>query len=79
MAEEFTITPMRRLLKKAGDLRISEEAAEELRLVIGELGSKLALFAVQNTRIEGRKTILERDIRAAMQRLMDQEDWKTGN
>ncbi|TRO53442.1 histone, partial [Candidatus Bathyarchaeota archaeon] len=38
MAEEFTIAPVRRLLKKAGDLRINEEAANTLRDLIGEYG-----------------------------------------
>jgi histone H3/H4 len=79
MAEEFTITPMRRLLKKAGDLRISDEAAEEFRRVIGEIGSQLASFAVQNAGIEGRKTIIERDIRVGLQKLMDSEVRKNGD
>ena len=79
MAKEFTITPIRRLLKKAGDLRISEDAAEELRFIIGELGSKLASFAVQNALAEGRKTVLRKDIRVAMKRLMDLEDFINGN
>jgi histone H3/H4 len=71
MAQEFTITPMRRLLKKAGDLRISEEAAEELRNIIGDLGTQLASYAVQNALNEGRKTILERDIKVALEKLLD--------
>ena len=62
MAEEFTITTIRRLLKKAGNLRISEEAATTLRLCIGEYGAKLATLAVKNAEQDGRKTILERDI-----------------
>jgi histone H3/H4 len=71
MAQEFTITPMRRLLKKAGDLRISEEAAEELRNILGDLGTQLASYAVQNALNEGRKTILERDIKVALEKLLD--------
>ena len=71
MAQEFTITPMRRLLKKAGDLRISEEAAEALRNIIGDLGTQLASYAVQNALNEGRKTILERDIKVALEKLLD--------
>jgi histone H3/H4 len=71
MAQEFTISPMRRLLKKAGDLRISEEAAEELRNILGDLGTQLASYAVQNALNEGRKTILERDIKVALQKLLD--------
>ena len=42
MAEEFTLASMRRLLRQNGDLRVSEGAAEELRAVIGEYGSRIA-------------------------------------
>ena len=48
MAEEFTIAPFRRLLKKAGDVRISPEAAEEMRRQIGVYGKRLAQEAVAN-------------------------------
>jgi histone H3/H4 len=62
MAEEFTIAPMRRLLKKAGGLRINETAANALRMCIGDYGKKVAEYAVKNVIREERKTILERDI-----------------
>ena len=62
MAEEFTIAPIRRLLKKAGDLRINEEAANALRECIGEYGAKIAEKAVKYAQDDGRKTVLERDI-----------------
>ena len=62
MAEEFTIAPIRRLLKKAGDLRINEDAANTLRECIGEYGSKIAEIAVKYAQDDGRKTVLERDI-----------------
>ena len=74
MAEEFTIAPIRRLLKKAGDVRINEEAANQLRSYIGEYGRIIADFAVQNAINEGRKTVLERDIRAAASRVWEPED-----
>jgi histone H3/H4 len=69
MAEEFTIAPIRRLLKKAGDLRISEESAELLRIYVGEYCSELAKFAVKYAEAEGRKTILERDIKKAAEKV----------
>lgn len=65
MAEEFTLAPMRRLLRKHGDLRVSEGAAEELRAVVGEYGSRVAEAAMANALDEGRKTVLDRDVRAA--------------
>ena len=65
MAEEFTLAPMRRLLRKHGDLRISEGAAEELRAVIGEYGKRVAVAAIAHAQGEGRKTVLDRDVRQA--------------
>ncbi|HDI53043.1 MAG TPA: histone [Candidatus Bathyarchaeota archaeon] len=56
---------MRRLLKRFGDLRVSVEASEELRRVIGEYGERIARAAAANALREGRKTILARDVRAA--------------
>jgi histone H3/H4 len=65
LTEEFTLAPMRRLLRKHGDLRVSEGAAEELRAVVGEYGSRVAEAAMANALDEGRKTVLDRDVRAA--------------
>jgi histone H3/H4 len=65
MAEEFTLAPMRRLIKKQGDVKISEEAAEEMRRAVGEVAERIAEAAVENARRDGRKTVLERDIRSA--------------
>ena len=76
MAEDFTIAPFRRMLKKAGDLRISEEATEELRIVIGELGTAFAAEAVRIAEPENRKTVLERDIKRAVSKvLVSGEEW----
>ena len=65
MAEEFTIAPIRRLLKKAGKLRINEGAANKLRDYIGEYGHLVAERAIELAKKDGRKTVLERDIRGA--------------
>ncbi|MGD2142325.1 MAG: NFYB/HAP3 family transcription factor subunit [Candidatus Bathyarchaeota archaeon] len=65
MAEEFTVAPMRRLLKKHGDLRISDGAAEELRRAVGEYGSMVAEAAISIAQKDGRRTVLDRDVIAA--------------
>lgn len=65
MAEEFTIAPIRRLLKKAGKLRINEGAANKLRDYIGEYGQLVAERAVELAKKDNRKTVLERDISGA--------------
>ena len=69
MAEEFTLAPIRRLFKKRGDLRVSEGAAEELRRALGEYGSSLAEAAIAIAKEDGRKTVLERDVFAAKDRI----------
>lgn len=68
MAEEFTLAPMRRLLKKYGDMKVSEEACEEMRLVIGEYAAKIAKKAISIAKEENRKTLLARDVREAQRR-----------
>jgi histone H3/H4 len=74
VAEEFTVAPMRRLLKKAGDLRISPDAAQELRRAVGIYGLRVAQLAVETAQSEGRKTVLERDIKAATDRVWYSEE-----
>jgi histone H3/H4 len=73
VAEEFTLAPMRRLIKKHGDLKVSEEAAEEMRRAVGELAQKIAEAAADNAKRDNRKTVLERDIRAARLKEMERE------
>jgi len=74
LAEEFTVAPIRRLLKKAGDLRISPDAADEMRRLLGMYGARLAELAVENASKEGRKTVLEMDIKAAAVRVRELEE-----
>ena len=74
LAEEFTLAPMRRLIKKYGDVKISEEAAEEMRRAVGEAAQRIAEAAVKNAKKDNRKTVLERDIRAARLREREQEE-----
>ena len=77
MAEEFTIAPIRRLLKKAGELRINEDAANALRECIGEYGFEVARLAVKYAEDDGRKTVLERDIWNAASRVWVSESRET--
>jgi histone H3/H4 len=77
MAEEFTITPFRRLLKKEADLRISPEAVEEMRRIVGDLCKEIAHLSIDNALKEERKTILERDIKLAYLKINEAEKNKT--
>ena len=60
-------------MKKQGDIKISEEAAEEMRRVVGEMAKRIAEAAVENAKKDNRKTVLERDIRAARLREKERE------
>ena len=72
MAEEFTLASIRRLLKREGDVKVSDAAANALRNALGEYGLRLAKLAVENARRESRNTVLERDIVEAL-RLIQEE------
>jgi len=72
MAEEFTLASIRRLLKREGDVKVSDGAANALRNALGEYGLRLAKLAVENARRESRNTVLERDIVEAL-RLIQEE------
>lgn len=61
---------MRRLIKKFGDLRISEDAGEAMRQVMGSIGLKIAKRAVEQAVEDDRRTVLERDVRMSYKEVM---------
>ena len=65
----MTLAPIRRLFKKHSELRVSGGAAEELRRALGEYGSSLAEIAISSALEDGRKTVLERDVVVAKNRI----------
>lgn len=62
---EFGLAAMHRVLKKSGAERISDDAADELRKVLEEVGERIAKQAVELSTHAGRKTIKPEDIRFA--------------
>ncbi|MDJ0274200.1 MAG: NFYB/HAP3 family transcription factor subunit [Nitrososphaerota archaeon] len=62
---ELSTAPMHRLLKKAGAERVSEEAAEELRRVLEEVGIMVSNEAIRRALAAGRKTVRREDVREA--------------
>ncbi len=62
---EFGLTPMYRILKKAGAARVSEESAEELRRTIEEIAGNIAKGAVDMATHANRRTIKGDDVRMA--------------
>ena len=62
---EFGLAAMYRVLKKSGAERVSDDAADELRKVLEEVGSRIARQAVDLSVHAGRKTIKPEDVRLA--------------
>lgn len=71
MAEEdLQLAPMHRIIKKAGAERVSEEAAEELRGALDEIGVRIAKEALDFTRHAHRKTVKAKDIKIAVKKVL---------
>ena len=62
---EFGLAAMYRVLKKSGAERVSDEAADEFRKVLEEIGFRIAKQAVDLSLHAGRKTVKPEDIRFA--------------
>jgi histone H3/H4 len=59
---EFGLAVMSRLIKKAGADRVSDEAANELRLILEEIAIEISKSAILLSNHARRKTIKSEDI-----------------
>lgn len=59
---ELPIAPCKRILRNAGALRVSDDAVEELSIILEETGTEIAQQAKQLAKHAGRKTIKAEDI-----------------
>lgn len=62
MSVELPVAPVDTLIRRqAGDLRVSQDAAEELAWRIQDRGAALAADAAERARADGRKTLMVSD------------------
>ena len=64
-SSELGLSPMYRILKKAGAERVSDESADELRRVIEEIADSIAKSAVDMASHASRKTVKGEDVKLA--------------
>ncbi len=63
---ELPLSPVDRLIRKAGAERVSSDAAEELAEVLEEEGKDIASIAKEYSEEADRKTIKRKDIENAL-------------
>ncbi|MGC2572808.1 MAG: histone, partial [Candidatus Nitrosopolaris sp.] len=59
---ELGLASMYRVIKKSGGVRVSEDAADELRKVLEVIAEKIARQAVELSIHAGRKTVKSEDV-----------------
>lgn len=67
---DIAISPIDRIMRKAGAERVSEEAAEALREVLESLALDVSREAIALAKHAGRKTVTSDDIKMASRKLI---------
>jgi histone H3/H4 len=62
---EFGLAVMTRIIKKAGADRVSEDAANQLRIILEEIAMEISKSAIILSHHAGRKTVKNEDISLA--------------
>ncbi len=68
---EIGIAAMYRIIKKSGAERIGDDAADELRRTLEELGTKIAKNAIELSKHAGRRTVKSEDIKLASKHILN--------
>ncbi|MCS7095120.1 MAG: NFYB/HAP3 family transcription factor subunit [Thaumarchaeota archaeon] len=59
---ELSMAPVHRMLKRAGAVRVSEEAAIELRSILESIGMRISERAIEIATSSGRRTVKGEDV-----------------
>ena len=68
--KDLQLAPMHRIIKKAGAERVSDDGANELRIVLEEVGLNIAKDALDFARHAHRKTVKAEDIQIAAKKFL---------
>ena len=69
---DLRLAAMHRIIKKAGAERVSDSALKELRMVLEDVGLKIAKEALDFTKHAHRKTVRVEDIQIAARKVLKQ-------
>jgi histone H3/H4 len=67
---EFGLAAVYRIIKKSGAERVSDEAAEELRRALEDIGTQIAKQAIALAEHAGRHTVKGPDVRLAAKTIL---------
>ncbi|MCD6093066.1 MAG: NFYB/HAP3 family transcription factor subunit [Candidatus Aenigmarchaeota archaeon] len=62
---ELTIAPIKKLIKKAGAKRVSDDAAIELAKIMEQKAVEICVKAGRLAKYSNRKTVMKKDIKLA--------------
>ena len=66
---ELPVAPVGRIIKNSGAQRISKDAKKVLAQILEDKGLEIATNAVRLAKHSGRKTVMKRDVKSAVDNL----------